>query len=118
MQLNVSDDISIGAGNDYAVNAVRQIGMGAGDILALAAVNQIQTKAENGTFIKDSAAVQITSTGGAYPSFIWNKGYKAGVFSSTTDVIIGAGGKNLLKTDGGTEVEAGTTAGVGKILPS
>ena len=122
-------DVSVGSGGSIALTASDQIGIGAGDILGLAAGTQVQMQGKTGTLIKDDLGVQISSTGGAYPSFIWAKGYKAGVFSTVNDVIMGAGGKNLLKSDGGTELEkkdlsglpdSGPVAatGAGKVIPS
>lgn len=118
-QQNVSNDLTLNSGGQVSVISEGQMGICAGDILGIASAKQIQTQGQTGTFIKDNLAVQISSTGGSYPSFIWAKGYKAGVFSTTNDVVLGAGGKNLLTSDGGTKIEAQPLVPAsGKIIPS
>jgi len=114
----VSGDNATLTGKMHQIVAVGQIGLGAGGILGLTSAEQVQMSGQTGTFITDAYCIQCTSTG-ALPVFIWSKGYKAGVFSSTTDIILGAGGKVLSKTDGGTQLDtAGLIAPVGKTLPS
>ena len=135
MQLNVSSDLSVGAGNDVAINAVRQLGLAAlEDILSLAAGNQIQTAAKEGTIIKDNSCVQITSFG-SNPSFIYNAGTgPAALVGKTGGITLLSGGnigariegtysarakgtvtisslaKNIIKSSGGTDIEATTVA--------
>jgi hypothetical protein len=86
--------------------------------MGIASAKQIQTQAETGTFIKDKYAINIISDGSA-GALMWAKGYKAGVFSTDNDVRIGAGGKLLSETDGGTKLDtAALIPPIGKFIPS
>lgn len=95
-----------------------QMGIASADIMKFQSQTQIQSQAVTGTFIRDSYGIQIESSGGG-GTIVWAKGYKAGVFSSDNDVRIGAGGKLLVETDGGSKIDtAGLIAGAGKFIPS
>jgi hypothetical protein len=115
---NVSSDWTINSGGQVSMISEGQMGICAGDILGIASAKQIQTNAETGTFIKDNYAINIVSPGSA-GVIMWSKGYKAGVFSSDNDVRVGAGGKLLVETDGGSKIDtAALIPGAGKFIPS
>jgi hypothetical protein len=135
MNVTSSQDMSLMAGNDIAITGYRQVGIAATeDILSLAAGNQIQTAAKEGTIIKDNSCVQITSFG-SNPSFIYNAGTgSAALVGKTGGITLLSGGnigariegtytarakgnvtisslaKNIIKSSGGTDIEATTVA--------
>lgn len=117
-QQNISTDASISAGGQIGITAGGQMGLGSGDIMGLASATQIQTKAATGTFITDDYAINLrgqTSAG----IVLWSYGYKVGMFSTGTDVRVGAGGKFLTETDVGTKLDtAGIIPPKGKFIPS
>jgi hypothetical protein len=117
-QQNVSTDISISSGGQMGLTAGEQMGLGAGDTIGIASAAQVQMKAATGTFITDDYAINIISNGSA-GALMWGKGYKAGIFSSGHDVRVGAGGKFLTQTDGGSKLDsAGLIPPAGKSLPT
>jgi len=117
-QQAISTDASISAGGQMALTSGGQMGLGAGGIIGIASASQIQTKAVAGTFIEDDYAINLrgqTSAG----IVLYSYGYKVGLFSATTDVRVGAGGKFLTQTDGGTKLDsAGLIPKIGKFLPT
>jgi hypothetical protein len=112
-------DYVVLAGDDFQAVATDQIGLGGGGIVAIASADQIQIKSSEGMFLNSAVAVQITSTGSYYPSYIHSNGNtKAGVFSDENDIVLGAGGKVRSATDGGTKLDsAGLIAPTSKIVP-
>ena len=117
-QQNVSNDWTVNSGNQVSLISTGQMGLGAGDTIGIASAAQVQMKAATGTFITDDYAVNIISNGSA-GALMWGKAYKAGVFSSGHDVRVGAGGKFLTQTDGGSKLDsAGLIPPAGKSLPT
>jgi hypothetical protein len=108
------------AGEDFQAIATDQVGIGAGTIAAFAGGTQVQIESKtDATFINAGDAVQINGKG-SFPSFIFSKGSgKAGVFSNSTDVVLGAGGLVKTQTDGGTKLEnTSIVPASGKVVPS
>jgi hypothetical protein len=114
------------AGEDFQAIATKQVGIGAGtqmglasaDIMKLQSQTQIQTRAVTGTFIRDSYAILVESSGSG-GTVVAASGYKAGIFSKDHDVRIGSGGKLLVETDDGSKIDtASTIPGVGGFYPT
>lgn len=114
------------AGKDYQVIATEQVGIGSGgqmgissgDIMHLKSESQIQTDAKAGTFIRDDYAINLTGAT-SKGIVLYSTGYKVGLFSGASDVRVGAVGKFLTQTDGGSKLDtAGLIAPAGSFLPS
>jgi len=117
-QQNISTDASISAGGQMALTSGGQMGIGAGDIIGIASTAQIQMKAATGTFIRDDYYVEVKSKGSG-GTVVAAEGYKVGIFSTGNDIRVGAGGKFLTETDGGTKLDtAGVIPPKGKFIPT
>jgi hypothetical protein len=123
----VSGDNAVLTGGEHQLVSAGGMGLGAGGqmgiassgIMKLQTEEQFQTRAKTGTFIRDEDYVEVRSYGAAGGTLIMADGYKAGIFSKDNDVRIGAGGKLLVETDGGSKIDtAGLIAGAGKFYPS
>jgi hypothetical protein len=108
------------AGEDFQAIAADQVGIGAGTIAAFTGGFQVQIESKtDATFITAGDAIQINGKGSS-PSFIFSKGSgKAGLFSNSNDVVLGAGGLAKTQTDGGTKLEnQNVVPASGKLVPS
>jgi hypothetical protein len=117
-QQNISTDASISCGGQMALTSGGQMGLGAGDTIGIATTAQFQTKAATGTFIRDDYYVEVKSKGSG-GTIVAAEGYKVGIFSTGNDIRVGAGGKFLTETDGGTKLDTDSLIyPIGKFIPT